>query len=316
MEQKPLTNDLIAGGVLIHGPTSANWDINLGPILITDWLHGNAFEMYHTELSTRVVADSVLINGQGVFECNKTDPLCVGDGRYWETTFTPGKTHLMGFVNTATNSHFRVSLDGHKLLVVSMDYVPIKPFFADYIDIGIGQRYQVIVKADAKVDNYWLRTQPQKNCSEVTANARKHALGIIRYKGSNKKTNPTSTSLLPPNQDYCRDEPLVNLIPMTTRGDKIYRSILNTSEIFEVSLAPYLPGPPDTPPPGYNSTGLAMWRITDYSLWLNWSDPVVRDVFQNPHLTSASFPQAYAIIDEPIKTPGEEKWVSDPRLNL
>jgi hypothetical protein len=51
-----------------------------------------------------------------------------------------------------------------------------------------------------------------------------------------------------------------------------------------------------------------MWQITDYSLWLNWSDPVVRDVFRDPHLTSASFPQAYAIIDERIDKPGVEKW--------
>lgn len=266
--------------------------------------------MYHTELSSRVQGESILINGRGVFECDpKNDTRCVGDGKYWETTFTPGKTHLMRFVNTATNSHFRVSLDGHKLLVVAMDFVPIKPFWADYIDIGIGQRYEVVVKADAKIGNYWLRTQPQKSCSPVTDNARKHALGIIRYRGSNKAKNPTSESLLPPNEDFCRDEPLVNLIPMTTRGDKIHRSILNTSETFEVSLAPYIPGPPDTPGPGYNASNFAMWRITDYSLWLNWSDPVVRDVYRNPHLTSANFPQAYAIINEKIDKPGVEKWV-------
>lgn len=295
----------IVGPILIHGPTAANWDIDAGPILITDWLHGNAFEMYHKELINRTQSDSVLINGKGIYECNKTDPLCVGDGSYWETTFTPGKKHLLRFINTSTNSHFRVALDNHKLLVVSTDFVPIKPFMADYINIGIGQRYEVIIEANAKIGNYWLRTEPQSDCSSIVSTAYKHAKGIIRYKGSDPKTNPTSKCTLPPNRDPCRDEPLKNLIPMTTRGDKIPRSILNEAEIFEVSLANFEPGPPDTLPNGTNTSNMDMWRITDYSLWLNWSDPVIRDVYNSPNLTSSSFPQAYAIIDEP----GINNWV-------
>lgn len=37
-----LINGLV-GPMVIHGPTSANYDIDLGPIMLLDWFHEDAF---------------------------------------------------------------------------------------------------------------------------------------------------------------------------------------------------------------------------------------------------------------------------------
>lgn len=126
--------------MVLYGPHSANWDIDIGPILLTDWYHDNPFELYHSELSQVQVPDSTLINGKGIFHCDKTkDPRCIGNGSYWSTTFMPGKSHLLRLVNTATDTVFRVSLDGHTFKVISADFVAIRPFETTFLDVSVGR---------------------------------------------------------------------------------------------------------------------------------------------------------------------------------
>ena len=31
---------------MIHGPTSANWDIDVGVVMLSDWIHLNAFVVF------------------------------------------------------------------------------------------------------------------------------------------------------------------------------------------------------------------------------------------------------------------------------
>lgn len=54
------------GPLLIHGPTSANWDIAWEPIFMNDWVHANAFSLFTRELVGPLpTTDSVLLGGQG-----------------------------------------------------------------------------------------------------------------------------------------------------------------------------------------------------------------------------------------------------------
>ena len=62
--------DGVAGPMLIHGPSSANWDEAWDPILISDWNHDSAFAAFQTELDARPpffapFSDSILLNGTG-----------------------------------------------------------------------------------------------------------------------------------------------------------------------------------------------------------------------------------------------------------
>ena len=65
--------DGVAGPLLIHGPTSANWDQAWDPILISDWSHRSAFQDFQVELGSQSPptpgadpgVQSVILNGTG-----------------------------------------------------------------------------------------------------------------------------------------------------------------------------------------------------------------------------------------------------------
>ena len=59
----------ILGPIIIHGPSSANWDIDLGAVSITDYFHQTAFSLYFTEEQPAppTAADNGLINGRNKF---------------------------------------------------------------------------------------------------------------------------------------------------------------------------------------------------------------------------------------------------------
>ena len=69
--------DGVAGPLVIHGPTSSDWDEAWDPILISDWSHRSAFQDFQTELgnlSTNPTTpgaepqmQSVLLNGTGMY---------------------------------------------------------------------------------------------------------------------------------------------------------------------------------------------------------------------------------------------------------
>ena len=58
--------------MVIHGPSSANWDEAWDPILISDWNHDSAFAAFQTELDAlppffAPFSDSIVLNGTGMF---------------------------------------------------------------------------------------------------------------------------------------------------------------------------------------------------------------------------------------------------------
>jgi hypothetical protein len=57
------------GPLLLHGPSSANWDIAWDPIFVQDWVHEDAFTEFILELVGNVTnlpaSDSVLLGGVG-----------------------------------------------------------------------------------------------------------------------------------------------------------------------------------------------------------------------------------------------------------
>jgi hypothetical protein len=51
-----------------------------------------------------------------------------------------------------------VSLDSHTLQVIEADFMPVVPYTATWLFIGIGQRYDVIIDAPTgRNGNYWFR---------------------------------------------------------------------------------------------------------------------------------------------------------------
>lgn len=120
----------VIGPMVIHGPATANYDNDLETIVLSDWTWQTSDEKYdHAQRAGPPLLDNGLINGMNVW----------GDGgsRY-EDTFEAGKTHRIRIVNTAIDTHFKFTIDGHSFKVIAMDFVPIVPFDATVLDITMG----------------------------------------------------------------------------------------------------------------------------------------------------------------------------------
>jgi FtsP/CotA-like multicopper oxidase with cupredoxin domain len=128
--------DGIVGGIVINGPATANYDLDLGIYPITDWFHTPSFTVNAAALHAGgpPTADNVLINGSMVLGATSAS-----GGQYAKTTLTPGKKHLLRLVNTGINNYFHVSLDGHPFKVIAADFNPIVPFTTTSLVLGVGK---------------------------------------------------------------------------------------------------------------------------------------------------------------------------------
>ena len=111
------------------------------------------------------------------------------------------KKYLLRLINTSFDTTFVFSIDNHKLRIVSADFVPIQPYSNESVLIGIGQRYNVIVKANPLAynetsplpsdGNYWMRTYVSQCNRAINASKGYERTGILRYNNSST-SNPSS----------------------------------------------------------------------------------------------------------------------------
>ena len=147
--------DGVAGPLVIHGPTSDEWDIDVGPILMADWVHDTAFnafncEAYPDKCSTAdspPKSDAIVVNGIGPFNNSGTWTV-----NYFNATFKPGKKHLLRLINGSAASGFVFSIDNHTMTVVATDLVAVRPYTTDSVLVGIGE-LALTAEAEAAVAN-------------------------------------------------------------------------------------------------------------------------------------------------------------------
>jgi FtsP/CotA-like multicopper oxidase with cupredoxin domain len=130
----------LTGPLVIHGPSSANWDIDLGVLPIMDWYHEPAFRAFFTQRKRPTAADNALFNGLNTYVDNNKIV-----GSKYETKFTPGKKHRIRLVNMSTDSHFKFSIDHHTMTVMAADFVAIEPYTTKVLNIHIGMPQPLVV---------------------------------------------------------------------------------------------------------------------------------------------------------------------------
>jgi len=151
--------------------------------MMNDWSHKTVDALYaYAQSQGPPTLDTALINGKGTFN---------GTGDRYEMSIQSGKKHRVRFINSAIDTHFKLSLDGHNMTVIAMDFVPVIPFSIQVLDIAMGQRYDVIIEADQTATNYWFRSIPQSSCSENDSTNDIRA--IVRYDNSST-ADPTTTA--------------------------------------------------------------------------------------------------------------------------
>lgn len=210
-----------------------------------------------------------MLNGKGVFACNQAnDTRCTGEAEYFQVVFEKGTTYRIGLVNTATALTYTFYIEGHNFTVSAIDFVPIKPFVTDAINVSIGQRYEIIVEANAAVEhdtNFWIHAQycaePERVDSRV---------GIVRYDAANLN-DPKA----PPAQEYldfgCDDPEPSQLVPIVRQDVGTMANNMPEADYLHIS------GVNTTWPGTLSSTGepIFLWVLQDTPMYVNWSDPSV-----------------------------------------
>ncbi|KAK6529361.1 hypothetical protein TWF281_008538 [Arthrobotrys megalospora] len=157
--------DGVVGPIVIHGPSSVNYDEEY-TLMLTDWFHTSAFTLFYNEVhGAPPIPDSKLLNGKWKFPCNSTDPRCLSNkGGFADIVFEKGKKYKLRLINMSTTFMQTLWIDGHSFTVAAADFVPIEPYKTDVINVAIGQRYDVIVEAKADTceqTDFWIN---MKNC--------------------------------------------------------------------------------------------------------------------------------------------------------
>ncbi|KAJ9638488.1 hypothetical protein H2204_004258 [Knufia peltigerae] len=182
------------GPLTIYGPASRDFDHQLYPIIMSDWLHQSPYQKWDVSIKdngSQVFVDNILQNGIGHWPPLKLDSQedsqTVGKPKFNQVMFQKGVRYLMRLINGAADTTFVFSIDNHKFWVISTDFVAIEPYYTDHVVVGIGQRYNIIVEAIpdrfTADQSYWIRTSPAPNCTSFSPSAPipdEHT-GIVRY---------------------------------------------------------------------------------------------------------------------------------------
>lgn len=238
-----------AGALIINGPATANYDEDKGMIFLSDWGHSTVDELWvYAETQGPPALENGLINGTNTY--NDT-------GSRFEMFFEEGSSYRIRLVNGAVDTHFKFSIDNHTMQVIAADLVPVQPWNTTYLNIGMGQRYDVIVQADqaAVAENFWIRAIPQSPCSSTNENV-DNIRGILSYAST---TSTPETDGWDYGDDACDDE-TPNLVPY------ISKSVGDAVAVTEEAGITTIDG------------GLFRWTLNSTSLLVDWKNPTLLQV--------------------------------------
>ena len=268
--------------MLIHGPKTANYDLEAPPILVHDWHHLSAYKAFTSSLTspTPPAADTIVLNGVG-FNLEKQT------GSYFQQTLEKNKKYLFHVVNTAVDFHFHFSIDNHMLQVVSADYVPIEPFWTNSLSVGVGQRYGIIITTNQTASangKYWIRTdyasgnikdstwcqfeQPHFPINQTDT----HRVGMISYAGAGSGNPATSRWDVQPD---CKDPIITPHVKWTVTAPQ--NDIIENAHTVGLER-------------DVESHGAFRWQIAPMSMWLNYSNPTILN------LDNSTWNPEYAVI--------------------
>ncbi|KAI9148764.1 extracellular dihydrogeodin oxidase/laccase-like protein [Paramyrothecium foliicola] len=259
------------GPMVIHGvrPELVDYDIDLGPILLFDYTH--------TEYLSYLLAvydippmflpvENNLINGLMPFDCsyysNSSGVHCDSSkATHAQFKFETGKTHLLRLINAGGGGNQKFSIDGHDLIVVANDFVPVKPYTTKVVTLGVGQRTDVLVKASGNPgDSVWMRADLDVPCLNVTS------------------IQPNATALVL----YPDADPAV--VPTSEKAEWVSNNCQNDDLAITKPLFPKTPGEPDITVTldmtvALNGTGNVLFYVNNQTFYANYSQPLLLETF-------------------------------------
>lgn len=132
----------IRGPIIIHGPATANYDYDMGTVMVDEVFSQTIFQMAWNIARLRgplPPAVNYMLNGK-----NKAIDGSAGTPATW--TVAPGKKHLFRIINSSAQASYVIHFDNHLMTVISADFTPIVPYTTSTLYMMPGQRYNVIVE--------------------------------------------------------------------------------------------------------------------------------------------------------------------------
>lgn len=212
----------LSGPMVIYGPNTTEYDIDLGPIQMSDWYHTyykdllDALSVPTSQSPVYPESNNILINGKNPFNCAMANGSECSQAPLATFNLTSGKTHRMRFINAGADATLKISLDDHRFEVIAQDFVPVQSYWTDVLTLGIGQRNDVIVHAkNTSHGAYWLRAMAPPGCGTVAAGGQSVGKAAIYYENANRTVLPIS----PPNDNFmeiieCANDALEKTLPV------------------------------------------------------------------------------------------------------
>jgi len=256
------------------------YDIDLGPVMLSDWYHEEYHQIVWSLLQPRPdmpapISDNNLINGKMNFDCSRLNSStyisgadCTNNAGYSQFTFQAGKSHRLRLMNTGAAGAQQFSIDDHILRVMANDFVPVEPYDTDVVTLGISQRTDIVVKANGDpAQSYWMRSTI--TCSNAD---QPEARAIIHYDNTSTYSLPHTTA-----QSYgnvgCANDELTKTVPSYSIAIKEPE----TTKTVTMTVA-------------QNETGSWLWYLNDSSYFGDTSKPMLllaeegKDSFSDPKL--------------------------------
>ncbi|KAG6236899.1 hypothetical protein E4U25_003226 [Claviceps purpurea] len=209
------------GPMVIYGPRTAPYDIDLGPIMLSDWYHSDYFDLVEQTMkpdSSPVISDNNMINGKASYDCSRLSPQdrsrCTNDAGLAKFRFKRGRTHRLRLINAGSEGLQRFSIDGHTMTVIANDFVAVQPYNTTVVTLGIGQRTDVLVRANGLLDAYWMRSNISQLCS-LSNNPSAYA--VVYYDDATDSLVPQSKPWDVPDPGTCANDDLTVTEPYMVR---------------------------------------------------------------------------------------------------
>ncbi|KAL2161030.1 hypothetical protein VTH06DRAFT_8743 [Thermothelomyces fergusii] len=252
------------GPIVIHGPTDEEYDIDLGPVMLSDWHHREYSDIIKEMLAPggdpKVVSDNNLINGKMDFDCSTVAPgdetPCFDRAGIAKFRFQTGKRHRLRLINSGSDGVQRFSIDEHTLTVIAEDFVPVKPYNTSVVTLGVGQRADVLVTADAggPASAFWMRS----NLTSCLPGRQPYAVAAVYYDDADAAAAPSSRAWDVPDPGTCANDDLAvtePLFPLPLPEPTLTRAM--DVELFT------------------NESGVTLWKFGGVSMRADYNNPVL-----------------------------------------
>lgn len=251
----------IVGPMVIHGPNQKGHDIDIGPVMLQDWYHTDYFKLVQQVLTPGaplVMSDNNLINGKMNFNCSTVaagdTSKCTNSAGISKFKFTTGKTHRLRLINSGSEAVQRFSIDGHTMTVIANDFVEVQPYTTKVVTLGVGQRADVLVTANAGTSKsaYWIRS----NITSCSLAKQPYAVAALYYDRADTSKAPTSSAWDVPDPGTCANDDLSLTVPMY----KMAPPAPSFTHTYDVTV-------------GQNASGVTVWSFDGVSARVNYNAP-------------------------------------------